>query len=266
MRYASMRRFPILILTAVLAVAAGQAAFAVDPTALAKRLEAAMGDEAFAAARVLHFTWGVERDGQTISAYEHTWDRRSGDYRVSGVDRESGKPWLALFNVQSKEGRAWLGGEEIAGDALAGHLERAYGRFINDTYWLLMPWKWRDPGVNLTYIGTAEVDGATCDEVELSFGEVGLTSNDRYRAFLDRESGRMVRWSYVLQGEDGTPGAGEPTVWDWTGWVRVEPGAWFAERRVRLGGEGPPVAITTTGIELHVAPDAEQLADWFTAP
>jgi hypothetical protein len=159
----------------------------------------------------------------------------------------------------------WIGDRELTGDELAQSLETAYGRFINDTYWLLMPWKWLDPGVHLTAQGTAEVDGAACDVVELTFGDVGLTSGDRYLGYVDRGTGLMRRWSYVLQEEDGTPGSAEPTVWNWEGWRRVEPGVWFAERKVRQG-DGPPTAIVTDGIELYQAPTDEQLASWFRVP
>jgi len=260
-----MRQLSLCLLLAALGTTAAYPTQVMDPTGMAERLEETMGGAVFAQARVLHFTWGVERDGQQVVAYEHTWDRWSGDYRVSGADRESGKPWLALFNINSREGRVWLGEDEVSGEDQAGQLERAYGRFINDTYWLLMPWKWRDPGVNLESLGPETIDDKTVDVVELSFGAVGLTSNDRYRGYVDRETGRMTRWSYVLQTEEGEPGAGEATVWDWDGWVEVEPGVWFSERKVRQGGEGPPVAITTTGVELHQNPTAEELAAWFKA-
>ena len=123
-----------------------------DPAAIALDLQQAMGVDSFATARVLHFVWAVEREGAVVASYDHTWDRWTGDYRVEGVDRDSGEPWLALFNVDSREGRVWLAEEEVRVPTIwPGHLERAYGRFINDTYWLLMPWKWLDsrggPGV-----------------------------------------------------------------------------------------------------------------------
>lgn len=253
---------PVLCLVLLSVLPANSPARAGEAETLALHVEQNMGAEAFAAARVLHFTWAVERDGQQVVAYEHTWDRWTGDYRVEGVDRESGKPWLAIFDIDSREGRVWLADEAVPGEALAAHLERAYGRFINDTYWLLMPWKWRDPGVHLARVGDETVNGRECAVVELTFGEVGLTSNDRYRGYVDHETGRMVRWSYVLQDEEGKPGSSEPTVWDWTGWVEVD-GVWFSERKERVGGDGPPVAITTHGIELHAEPSAEQLAAWF---
>lgn len=230
---------------------------------IASALAERMGGQAFAAARVLRFTWAVERDGEQVVAYDHSWDRWTGDYRVAGTDRESGTPWLALFNLETREGRAWLGGEELAGAVLAERLESAYGRFINDSYWLLMPWKWLDPGVLLAYVGTDEVDGDLCDVVELTFGEdIGLTSNDRYRGYVSRASGLMTRWSYVLQNEDLTSGDGEPTTWSWTEWTANERGVWFSKRKAQLG-DGPAVAIIFPTVELIETPTPDQLESWF---
>jgi hypothetical protein len=251
-----------LLFAAAAAVAATVSA--AEPAAIAHRMHDVMGGAAYDASRVLRFTWGVERDGQKVASWRHAWDRWTGDYRLEGVERDTGAPWVAFFNIDSKEGRVWIGDRELAGDELAAALEQAYGRFINDTYWLLMPWKWLDPGVNLTAQGAADVDGKTCDVVGLSFGAVGLTSNDRYLAYVDRDTGFMLRWSYVLQQDDGSPGTADPTVWNWEGWRQVPPGVWFAERKVKQG-EGPPVAIVTEVEDLVQSPTDEQLAAWFRA-
>lgn len=235
------------------------------PDVVAQRMQEAMGGERFDDARVLRFTWWVERDGERVGEWKHSWDRWTGAYRLEGTERDTGAPVLALFDVDTREGRVWVGDRALEGDELATWLERAYGRFINDTYWLLMPWKWLDPGVNRTLKDTAEVDGTLCDVVELTFGDVGLTSGDRYLGYVDRSTRRMIRWSYVLQEEDGTPGSAEPSVWNWEGWREVPPGVWFAERKRRVGGEGA-VSILTDDIELHTAPSDEQLAEWFQTP
>ncbi len=263
-----MSRYPILVLVTLFAIStvassASVASSEPDPTAIAQRLEARMGGDAFAHVRVLAFTWAVERDGEVAARYEHTWDRWTGDYRLAGVDRESGEPWLALFNIDSREGRAWLGDDELSGAALSVRLERAYGRFINDSYWLLMPWKWRDPGVELTYIGREELNGTPHDVVGLSFGGgTGLTSGDRYWGYVDLDSGLLKRWQYVLQEEDGSLGEGDPTVWDWTDWTEAEPGVWLSRSRVRQG-EGPAVRIFFPQVELIAEASDEQLSTWF---
>jgi len=188
---------------------AASAIAASDPKAVevAERSMAAMGGkERFAAARLLRFDFAPVRDGKVTSSYHHWWDRQTGAYRVEGVSKE-GVPYRILFDVGTKQGKAWLGDRELAGDELAQWLERGYGRFINDTYWLLMPWKWLDPGVNLEYVGKKTVDGQEYEVVTLSFGSgVGLTSNDHYWAYVSTKSNLMERWEYVLETEEGAPG------------------------------------------------------------
>lgn len=192
-----------------------------DPKAsavAARTLEAMGGERAFATLRTLRFDFVVERDGKEVARYHHIWDRWDGRYRLEGKNRE-GKNALALFNVQKPgAGRSWLDGKELAGDELAKALERAYGRFINDSYWLLMPAKMQDPGVSLASEGEAEKDGKAYDVVRLTFGEaVGLTPKDTYWAYVSKESGLMERWEFVLTGQE----AKDREAFTWTDWQPV---------------------------------------------
>ena len=46
------------------------------------------------------------------------------------------------MNIHSKEGRAFAAGVAIGdADTLAVKLEHAYHAWINDSYWLVMPYK-----------------------------------------------------------------------------------------------------------------------------
>jgi hypothetical protein len=105
--------------------------------AVARRTVQAMGGEqAFAKLRTLKFDFVVEREGKETGRIHHVWDRWDGRYRIERLNRE-GRHVLTLFNVQKPGvGRSWLDGEELTGDVLKKALETAYGRFINDTYWL----------------------------------------------------------------------------------------------------------------------------------
>jgi hypothetical protein len=192
-----------------------------DPAAVAvatRTLDAMGGAPSFAALRTLKFDFVVVRDGKEVARYHHVWDRWDGRYRVEGVNRE-GKTVLSLFNVQEPgEGRSFLDGKALTGEDLKKALDRAYGRFINDTYWLLMPAKMLDPGVNLASEGEAEKDGKTYDVVRLTFGEgVGLTPHDTYWAYVSKESGLMERWEFVLTGQE----AKDREAFAWTDWQTV---------------------------------------------
>ncbi|MEM1204096.1 MAG: hypothetical protein AAGN66_12780 [Acidobacteriota bacterium] len=173
-----------------------------------RTLEAMGGAEAWESSRYFRFDFFGFRT--------HHWDRYTGRHRLSGKTRD-GNAYVVLHDIDSREGRVWLDGEELTGDDASQWLERAYGAWINDTYWLLMPYKLLDPGVTLTHDGEATVDGVTYDKLKLTFESVGLTPGDTYWAWIDRDSGLMGRWSYVLQGwEEGR----EATIWEWQDWRR----------------------------------------------
>ncbi len=214
------RHLPLIALLAALAAVSPVAAAAAEPPAsdgsgrpaaveLAERvLEAMGGREAWEATRYLRFDFFGRR--------LHHWDRYTGRHRLEGKTQE-GQEYVVLHNVQSRDGDAWLGGEKLAGDEEAEWLERAYGAWVNDTYWLLMPYKLLDPGVHLASDGEEEIDGAVYDKLLLTFDQVGLTPGDRYWAYVSRESGLVERWAFHLQGWEADR---EPSHWRWLDWQR----------------------------------------------
>jgi len=198
-----------------------------DPKAdaiAAQEMQALGGREAWDATRYLRFTFAGRRT--------HTWDRSTGRHRVEGKTRD-GKSFVVLENLGTREGRAWQDGKEATGDDLKKMLELGYGTWVNDTYWLLMPYKMKDPGVHLAYGGEDTIGGKRYDKLTLSFDHVGLTPGDHYTAWINRDTHLMDRWSYVLESMKPTD---PPGVWDWTGWQRygsIE----LAPHRVEVGGD-----------------------------
>jgi YVTN family beta-propeller protein len=216
-----------------------------DPKAVAlaqRSMDAMGGKAAFEARPFVRFDWAVERDGNIGVRFEHRWDRATGRYRLDGKTKE-GKAFRVLFNVNDRQGRAWLDGKLLEGKEASDYLEMAYGRFINDSYWLLMPWKWLDPGVTLADGGAKELGGQAFEVAILTFEKgTGMTSADRYWGFISKQSGRMERWEYLLEKEDGSPGDGAPTAWTWSDWKDAGGGVRLATRMTKEG-EGPRVAI-----------------------
>lgn len=182
-----------------------------DAAAIAKAerlLDALGGKDAYDDTRFVRFNFFGFRT--------HHWDRFTGRYRLEGNNRE-GEHYVVLFDTDTKDGQAFKDGSALDGEEKAKMLEMAYGAFINDTYWLLMPYKLLDPGVTLHDAGQETLDGKTYDVVKLTFGEVGLTPGDSYWAYLDPETGLMARWAYHLQGWE----ADRPkTAWEWRDWDR----------------------------------------------
>jgi hypothetical protein len=167
--------------------------------AVARRAVDFLAGPAWEKARFFAFTVNVEREGKRVASFAQQWDRYSGDYRVSGKDRD-GNDVLVILNTNTKKGRAWKNGVEAADPTEL--LAFGYRRFINDTYWLLMPLKSLDPGVHRDYAGErSESCGRVWDVVHLSFDAgVGLTPADQYWMWVNRDSGLVDEWDMKLQG------------------------------------------------------------------
>jgi len=180
-----------------------------------KLWESLGGKQAWQEARQLSFHWVAARDGKDLADYRHDWDRWQGNYRLEGTDRE-GKHFVTIFNLKTTEGDVYLEGEKVTVDSTrAKFLELAYGRYINDSYWLIMPYKLQDPGVNLVLDGEKVVKGKKCDVLKLTFESVGLTPGDTYWVFVDREGSLVRRWEYCLE---GWPEDRERSASNWEDW------------------------------------------------
>ncbi len=218
---------PAVLLIAVLAVLAVPASAQEAPSAQAvadRVMKTLGGKEAWDNTRFIHFTFAGRRS--------HWWDKWTGRHRVEGQTRE-GQKYVVLEDLNTKEGTAYLDGQKAEGDKAQEMLKAAYGAWINDTYWLLMPYKLQDPGVNLSHAGEETIDGKTYDKLALSFGNVGLTPGDRYWAYINRDTGLMDRWSYILQ---DMPKEGPAVAWAWDGWQKYGD-IMLAPHRSQVGGD-----------------------------
>jgi hypothetical protein len=170
----------------------------------------------------LQFNFRVAKDGEVKADYRHLWDVRTGKYRVDWTEPD-GSGRCVIFDIATKQGKAYRhllppvarkpgGEEEPLPNPIAGWfsmneiftrklVQDAYARFVNDSYWLLMPLKMKDPGVNLDYDGEVKRDGETYDVVKLTFDHVGLTPGDTYWVFVNRRTHLVDRWEYILQDE-----------------------------------------------------------------
>jgi hypothetical protein len=171
-----------------------------QPTAdsVAQRAIDVLAGPAWNDARYFAFTFNVERDGQILASYKQQWDRFTGDYAVSGKNRE-GEDVRVVMNLNTKQGRGWKNGQAVADPAEL--LTFGYRRFINDTYWLLMGFKSFDPGVTRAYEGEKTTAcGTLHDVVRFSFQNVGLTPGDVYWMWVNRRTGLVDEWHMKLEG------------------------------------------------------------------
>ena len=194
-------RFAILM---VLFAAAGWAQQPALPSAdeLARRSLEVMAGPAWDTARYFSFTFNLDRmGGPRVASFPQRWDRVTGDYRVSGVDPQ-GKKFEVIMNLKTKQGKAWVEGAPVTGDKLTEALKLGERRFINDTFWLLMPLKMLDSGVHRAYAGARDdACGHTWDMVRLVFDPaVAIGPNDVYWAWINRDTGLVDYWDMKLTG------------------------------------------------------------------
>lgn len=142
----------------------------------------------------------------------HVWDKWSGDLRFEGNNL------LTLMNINTMKGRVWENGTEVTNpDSLAKKLRYTRSVWINDSYWMFMPYKLKDSGVTLKYRGEETLeDGRKCDVLQLTFKDIGDTPQNKYYVYVDRESKLVVQWSYFANASDEKPGFTLP----WINWKR----------------------------------------------
>ncbi len=150
-----------------------------------------------------YLSWSFGRDDQV-------WDKWTGQFRFQ---RDS---LIVLMNINTQEGRAWAGGQEITeGDALKETLTSAYRNWANSSYWLIMPYKLKDSGVTLRYQGEGTMDDDRAAEVLLlTFDAVGFTPQNKYEVYVDKETMLVGQWSYYRNATDPEPQFTRP----WRNW------------------------------------------------
>jgi len=152
MRYMARMTFTFLILL-VSQLAAFDHRRDAKAEELAHTVMNAMGGEkAWYGAHFVRFDFKVNAGGKTVADRSHLWDKMTGRYRLDDKTKD-GRPRVTLLNVNDRHGEVYVDGNKVEGAAGAKAVKDAYEAFINDMYWLAMPWKWMDQGVNLQYVG-----------------------------------------------------------------------------------------------------------------
>jgi hypothetical protein len=232
-----LRRLRIAGAVAATVLVAGGIAQAQPPPAdidaesepIVRALTEAMGGQAvWDGLPCFRFDFVVVRDGREAARYRHWWDKRRGRCRVEGPDGK-GHQVVAIFDLDTRKGSAFADGIGESDPArVAEIVQWGYERWVNDTYWFMMPFKLRDPGVRLRYARPERRPEAAYDVLELSFVPgTGLTPEDRYWLHVNRTTHLVDRWEYLLTGREPPPRAAA-----WEAWSRVGPVLLAVQRRI----------------------------------
>jgi hypothetical protein len=142
----------------------------------------------------------------------HVWDKYTGDLRFENEGT------VTILNLNSKKGRVWRNGQEVTDPAELGKaLYDAESAWINDSYWVFMPYKLKDTGVTLKYLGKGTTEaGASSDVLELTFENVGRTPQNKYHVYVDDRTRLVTQWNYYQNASDPEPSFKIP----WLDWER----------------------------------------------
>lgn len=129
------------------------------------------------------------------------WDKWTGDLRIES------RMSLVLMNMNTRQGRAWKTGHEITDkDGLKRAMDYGYEAWVNDAYWMILPFKLKDGGVTLKYIKEdTTADGQMADVISMTFKNVGLTPNNKFHIYIDKKSKLLVQWDFFRDAEDSQP-------------------------------------------------------------
>jgi len=191
-RCLTMPKLVTFLLT--LLIAATAAAQQKPADELARRAIDVMAGPAWEKARYFEFNFVVEHGKTRSIAVPQRWDRTTGQYRVTGRDAKQ-NDFVVVMNVNTQKGRVWLNGEEVTDARRDDTLGLAYKRFLNDTYWLLMPLRMLDAGIVREAVGErTDSCGRTWDLLKLT------TAADTAWAWINRDSGLVEEWDMRVQG------------------------------------------------------------------
>lgn len=158
-------------------------------------MQAMGGRQAWDATRFISWTFFGSR---TL-----TWDKHRGICRVDWQKR----PWKVIVNLHDGTGKVQLNGvEQTHPDTLKKYLDFGKRAWINDSYWLAMPFKLKDSGVTLKYLGEGKTERQeAADILQLTFSGVGVTPDNKYHVWVDKKSRLVTQWAFFKKYADEKP-------------------------------------------------------------
>lgn len=160
-----------------------------------------------------HFVWNKAQDSVEVK-----WS----DYRV-------------IFKTKTLDGFAYQNEEELAGADKQKALDKAWALFANDSFWLVAPFKVRDPGTSRKYVVTERGPG-----ILVTYSSGGVTPGDSYLWILGEDYKPLAwkLWTQILplQGIE----------FSWHGWKQHQ-GVWLAPLHRGSG----PVSVDLKNVEVN---------------
>lgn len=144
----------------------------------------------------------------------HVWDKKNNLVRIENTSNDT----KTILDLNTQKARVYKDGKEwTEPDTLKKYSESAYKQHINDSYWLMMPFKVKDGGVRLKYVKEDTTQtGIQCEVIELRFDSVGITPQNKYHLWVGKNSGLLAQWAYFPKADMDTATIITP----WDGYVK----------------------------------------------
>lgn len=144
-----------------------------------------------------------------FGARDLVWDKQSGRVRIDFPSQKT----CYLINVYDETGQVFVDGTLIdEPDSLQKMVIQGKNMWINDSYWLFMPFKLKDSGVTLKMLRTDTLPGGNlADVLELTFSDVGVTPENKYEVYVDQTDSMVKQWAYFRNYTQDSASA----IWPW---------------------------------------------------
>lgn len=122
------------------------------------------------------------------------WDKWKGNVRIDFLKEDL----KIIVNIHDLTGKVLKDGKEMTNsDSLSKYLTKGKDVWINDSYWLVMPFKLKDTGVTLSYLKEdTTLAGKQAHVLELIFKDVGVTPENYYEVWIDPETNLVCQWAF----------------------------------------------------------------------
>ena len=132
------------------------------------------------------------------------WDKQTGDVKITMLPDST---TILALNLFSGEGKAKVEGNLITEpDSLSTLMEQGKSIWINDAYWVFMPFKLKDSGVTLKYMGKDSTEAnEPASLLQLTFQDVGDTPDNKYLVWVDDRDYLVRQWAFFPKFQDSIP-------------------------------------------------------------
>ncbi len=125
------------------------------------------------------------------------WDKWEGNVRIENLKNDL----KIIVNINDLTGKVFKDGQELSNqDSIQHYLNRGKSIWINDSYWLVMPFKLKDSGVSLKYERQDSLgNGQMAEVLSLTFDGVGDTPQNKYEVYVDEQDKLIKQWAFFRE-------------------------------------------------------------------